>query len=154
MLPSLTTWRTGLMAVTWRAWADHCHRLCDETITIGRAMRTDQLDQRFVLTICPVTVEPARPGFGEAAASAQARRDLVERLRHITIHRETARLLDLRADRSASPALAVVLRERAEKHRRKAEGIRANLAAVNHPSPPSKPISSRSNDIAEPPPSW
>ena len=66
------------------------------------------------------------PPSRETVAS---RRELLETLRRIAVHLETASVLELRADRSASPTLAVVLRERAVERRRTAERLRAALAA-------------------------
>ena len=57
------------------------------------------------------------------------RRELMGALRRIAVHLETAEVLERRADRSASPALATVLRERAAQRRRSAGRIRADLAA-------------------------
>jgi hypothetical protein len=57
------------------------------------------------------------------------RRELLGALRRIAVHLETAAVLDRRADGSASPTLAVVLRERAAQRRRTAGRIRADLAA-------------------------
>jgi len=58
-----------------------------------------------------------------------SRRELLETLRRIAVHLETASVLELRADRSASPTLAVVLRDRAVERRRTAERLHAALAA-------------------------
>ena len=57
------------------------------------------------------------------------RRELMGALRRIAVHLETAEVLEHRADRSANPALASVLRERAAQRRRSAGRIRAELAA-------------------------
>jgi hypothetical protein len=56
-----------------------------------------------------------------------SRRELLGALRRIAVHLETAEVLELRADRSASPALATVLRERAAQRRRTAGRLRAGL---------------------------
>ena len=56
-----------------------------------------------------------------------SRRELLGMLRRIAVNLETAAVLELRADRSASPALAVVLRERAAQRRRTAGRLRAGL---------------------------
>jgi hypothetical protein len=48
-------------------------------------------------------------------------------MRRVARYLETAELLDLRADRSGSPALAAVLRERAAERRRVADRFRAEL---------------------------
>jgi hypothetical protein len=58
-----------------------------------------------------------------------SRRELLAALRRIAVNLETAEVLDLRADRSASQALATVLRERAAQRRRTAGRLRADLAA-------------------------
>jgi hypothetical protein len=63
---------------------------------------------------------------GEGVGS---RRELLGALRRIAVNLETAEVLELRADRSASPALATVLRERAAQPRRTAGRIRADLMA-------------------------
>ena len=65
----------------------------------------------------------------EAAEGVRSRRELLGALRRIALNLETADVLELRADRSASPALAVVLRERAAHRRRTAGRVRADLAA-------------------------
>ena len=62
------------------------------------------------------------------------RRELLAALRRIAVHLETADVLDLRADRSASSALATVLRERATQRRRTAGRLRADLAARDVPA--------------------
>jgi hypothetical protein len=59
----------------------------------------------------------------------QANRDRVELLRRVAVHEEVAQLLDWRADRSSSPALSAVLRERAAERRGLAEQLRVRLAA-------------------------
>jgi hypothetical protein len=64
-----------------------------------------------------------------AAEGVRSRRELLGALRRIAVHLETAEVLELRADRSASLALAVVLRERAAQRRRTAGRVRADLAA-------------------------
>ena len=58
-----------------------------------------------------------------------SRRELLGALRRIAVQLETAEVLELRADRSASPPLATVLRERAAQRRRIAGRIRADNAA-------------------------
>jgi hypothetical protein len=64
-----------------------------------------------------------------AAEGVRSRRELLGALRRIAVNLETADVLEVRADRSASPALAVVLRERAAQRRRTAGRARAALAA-------------------------
>ena len=65
----------------------------------------------------------------EAAGGVRRRRELLGALRRIALNLETAAVLELRADRSASPDLAVVLRERGAHRRRTAGRVRADLAA-------------------------
>ena len=69
----------------------------------------------------------------EAAERVRSRRELLGALRRIALNLETADVLELRADRSASPALAGVLRERAARRRRTAGRVRADLAAQGVP---------------------
>jgi hypothetical protein len=59
----------------------------------------------------------------------ESRRQLLEALRRIAVNLETAEVLELRADRAASPALATVLRERAAERRRNAGRLHADLVA-------------------------
>jgi hypothetical protein len=59
--------------------------------------------------------------------SVERRRTALENLRHLEIQLQTASALDRRADRSANPAFAGVLRDRAEERRRIAAIIRAHL---------------------------
>ena len=59
-----------------------------------------------------------------------SRRALLGILRLIAVNLETAEVLELRAERSASPALAVVLRERAAQRRRTAGRLRTGLAGA------------------------
>jgi hypothetical protein len=54
---------------------------------------------------------------------------MLDRLRHVASQLETAAVLDRRAGRSASPALAEVLREGAARRRRSAERVRAAALA-------------------------
>jgi hypothetical protein len=56
--------------------------------------------------------------------AARERRALLERLRPVAVHLETAALLERRALASANPALATVLRERAREHRVAADRLR------------------------------
>jgi hypothetical protein len=67
----------------------------------------------------------ARPRDQRPERSPGARREMLDRLRHVAVQLETAAVLDRRASRSASPALAEVLRERAERRRRTAARVRA-----------------------------
>jgi hypothetical protein len=60
---------------------------------------------------------------------AEDRLEILELLRRAAVYVETAALLDRRAGRCASPALAGVLRDRAATHRRNAERVRADLAS-------------------------
>jgi len=59
--------------------------------------------------------------------SVESRRRALENLRRSAIQLETASTLERRADLSANHALAAVLRERAEDHRRIAAVVRARL---------------------------
>ena len=70
----------------------------------------------------PVPPSTAYDGIG-------SRRDLLNALRRIAVHLETADVLEVRADRSTSPPVADVLRERAAARRRTAGRLRADLAA-------------------------
>ncbi len=63
---------------------------------------------------------PPRPSF-------TSRREILDLLRRFAVHRETARVLDERAERCRSPHVAAVLRERAEARRRMARRVRAEL---------------------------
>ncbi|WP_369133112.1 hypothetical protein [Modestobacter sp. I12A-02662] len=63
--------------------------------------------------------------------SLARRRDVLDQLRRIALHLETAAVLDRRAARSGNAALAEVLRERAEQRRRTAERLRAGLLAAD-----------------------
>ncbi len=56
------------------------------------------------------------------------RRELLDQLRRLAVHLETAEALERRADRSPNPTLVVVLRGRAEEHRQMAERMRTCLA--------------------------
>ncbi|MFW3172723.1 hypothetical protein [Geodermatophilus sp. CPCC 206100] len=79
--------------------------------------------------------ELASPGARSAPPARSRRRfdddrlEIVELLRRAAVYAETAAVLDRRAGRCTSPALAGVLRERAAAHRRRADGVRADLAA-------------------------
>ena len=57
------------------------------------------------------------------------RRQMRALFRCMVVHLERAALLDIRADQSANPVLAGVLRERAVDHRRRADGVRGHLVA-------------------------
>jgi hypothetical protein len=57
------------------------------------------------------------------------RREILDLIRRMAVHLEAADALERRADRSANPTLAVVLRGRAEERRGMAERLRADLAA-------------------------
>ncbi|MFW3173084.1 hypothetical protein [Geodermatophilus sp. CPCC 206100] len=56
-------------------------------------------------------------------------RDLVGRIRQVSMDQELATVLSLRAERLANPAVAAMLRERATVRRLRADRIRADLAA-------------------------
>jgi hypothetical protein len=58
----------------------------------------------------------------------ERRREALDNLRRLAIQLDTASALECRAERSASPALAAVLRERAVERRRIAAVIHAHLA--------------------------
>jgi hypothetical protein len=64
-----------------------------------------------------------------AAEYVENRRELRLALQRIAVHLETAEVLELRADRSPSPTLAAILRERAAGRRRAAGRLRADLVA-------------------------
>jgi hypothetical protein len=83
------------------------------------------------------TREPVGDQPGAARArSLETRLVLLEELRQVATHLATADLLERRADRSASPALAAVLHRRAAARRRRAAQLRADLAA--HGVPPDR----------------
>jgi hypothetical protein len=67
-------------------------------------------------------------------AGGGSRLELLGALRRIALNLETAEVLEVRAGRSASPALATVLRERAAQRRRTAGRLRADLAARGVPA--------------------
>jgi hypothetical protein len=75
------------------------------------------------------TVRTTRLRALPPAEDVANRRQLLAALQRIAVHLETADVLDLRAERSPSPSLAVVLRERAAVRRRTAGRLRADLAA-------------------------
>ena len=60
--------------------------------------------------------------------TVERRREALENLRRLDIQLQTAAVLERRADLSANPTLAAVLRERADERRRIAEVVRAHLA--------------------------
>ena len=60
--------------------------------------------------------------------------DIVERLRQMAVHAETAAVLERRAARVDTPVLAALLRERAAAHRRKAARLRTALAGQVTPA--------------------
>ena len=68
--------------------------------------------------------------------SAESRRTALENLRRLEIQLQTASALDRRADSSANPALAAVLRERADERRRIAAIIRGHLDDAQTPQVP------------------
>jgi hypothetical protein len=63
--------------------------------------------------------------------SLARRREVLDQLRRIAVHLETAAALERRADRSNNAALAEVLRERAAQRRRTAAWLRAGLLAAD-----------------------
>jgi hypothetical protein len=60
--------------------------------------------------------------------TVERRREALDNLWRLAVQLDTASALECRAERSASPALAAVLRERAVERRRIAAVIRAHLA--------------------------
>jgi hypothetical protein len=70
---------------------------------------------------------------GGPAAHADLHRETLESLRRLAVQLETAALLERRADRSADPSLAAVLRARADQRRRIAEQLREHLAGKGLP---------------------
>ncbi len=72
-------------------------------------------------------IEPTRvgPASGPLPGGSRA---LLDQLRRLAVHLETAQILELRADRSPNPTLAAVLRERAGERREAAERLRVMLA--------------------------
>ena len=80
------------------------------------------------ITICAVTSERTRPASTARTRDVDADRALLEQLRQMAVHQETASLLEMRAARSHGAPLSQVLVGRAQEHRRRAERIRAELA--------------------------
>ncbi|MGY1594188.1 hypothetical protein ACI789_15670 [Geodermatophilus sp. SYSU D00965] len=78
---------------------------------------------------CADRVPSVPPGGSRPARTPDAGRGVIEQLRQAAVYVETAAVLERRAGRSADPALAALLRERAEVRRRTAERLRAALAA-------------------------
>ena len=80
-------------------------------------------------------IPPARPcapyaGTKRARAPLSCREDrrrLLEELRVVAVHVGTAELLERRATVSSSPVLAALLQDRAARHRRAADRIRARV---------------------------
>jgi hypothetical protein len=66
-------------------------------------------------------LDPGRP--------LEGRREMLDLLRRLAVHLETAEALERRADRSPNPTLVTVLRGRAAERREMAERLRADLAA-------------------------
>jgi hypothetical protein len=58
----------------------------------------------------------------------EGRREVLDVLRRLAVHLETAEVLERRADRSPNPTLVAVLRGRAAERRAMAERLRAGLA--------------------------
>jgi hypothetical protein len=79
--------------------------------------------------------------------SVERQRALLRLLRQAAVHLATAEVLERRADRSASPALAAVLRERAGERRRRAERLRAELGLRDAPRRPLGPCPSPENSL-------
>ncbi|MPQ97081.1 hypothetical protein GB931_03895 [Modestobacter sp. I12A-02628] len=75
-----------------------------------------------------MTSERTRPATPVRTRGVEADRALLEQLRQMAVHQETASVLEMRAARAPSDPLARVLGERAQEHRRRAERIRAELA--------------------------
>ncbi len=65
------------------------------------------------------------------ARSVERHREALENLRRLEIQLQTASALERRADLSANPTLAAVLRERAQQRRRIADVVRAHLAEAD-----------------------
>jgi hypothetical protein len=63
-----------------------------------------------------------------SAMPVEGRREMLDLLRRLAVHLETAEALERRADRSPNPTLVVVLRGRAAERREMAERLRADLA--------------------------
>ncbi|MGX5653977.1 hypothetical protein ACWKWC_04315 [Geodermatophilus nigrescens] len=63
---------------------------------------------------------------------------VIEQLRQVALHRETARLLDLRASQADTPGAAASLRHRADQRRIQADRLAGSLhrlaAESRHPS--------------------
>ena len=91
----------------------------------------------------PVQGRPARPW------TAEHHREALENLRRLEIQLQTAAALERRADASANPTLAAVLRERAQERRRIAEVVRAHLVEADL-SP--RPVGARPGGPATPAP--
>jgi hypothetical protein len=72
-----------------------------------------------------------RPGGAPPVRSLARRREVLDQVRRIALHLETAAVLDRRAARSDNAALAEVLRQRAAQRRRTAERLRAGLLAAD-----------------------
>ncbi|WP_448624722.1 hypothetical protein [Geodermatophilus sp. URMC 64] len=77
---------------------------------------------------------PPPPEVASARHLGPARHEILDNLRRLAVHLETAALLDRRADRSPNPALAAVFRERAEHRRRIAAQLREHLAGNGLPT--------------------
>jgi hypothetical protein len=80
-------------------------------------------------------LHPSATPVGQARSlAAPTRHEILDNLRRLAVHLETAALLDRRADRSDNPALATVFRERAEQRRRIAAQLREHLAGNGLPT--------------------
>jgi hypothetical protein len=75
-----------------------------------------------------------RPGRRPADHDPPEQRlQILQQLRRLGMYTQTARVLDCRARASGNPAVAAVLRERAEARRHRAELVRAELAGRGVP---------------------
>jgi hypothetical protein len=91
---------------------------------------------------CRDLVPHVPPGVRRPARTPDAGRALIEQLRQAAGYVETAAVLERRAGRSTDPALAALLRERAQVRRRTAERLRAALAE-QRPLPRRQPAPDR-----------
>ena len=77
--------------------------------------------------------------------SVERHREALENLRRLEIQLQTASALERRADLSANPTLAAVLRERAQQRRRIADVVRAHLAEADASS--ARAVGPRRTDV-------
>jgi hypothetical protein len=87
-----------------------------------------------------------RRGALDRSGVTDPRLEVVAELRRAALYAETAALLARRAERCASPALAAVLRDRAEARRRTAERLRAHLEQVIKVAGPRDPLDGRRDE--------